>query len=183
MNGDAGVGTDEETKPIITNPQEFFEGFRNSGRYQQAFNAFYQGKNLPADVTEDEKRKVFEERSDGAKEALIEYAQHDTNFKYDPMSGFYSSEAVEALKDYVTQVRDTEKLYKKGGSKEDIQNFDLYRSRLHVVAATALTAQGITPNERLGKAFTRLVLIQNGLDTYQNALIPDKNRLQNMIGG
>lgn len=169
---------EQEIKPTVVNPHEFFQNFRQSPRYQKAFVSFYQGKTLAPDVTEKEKQEVFESRSDGAREVFIEYAQHDAHFRYDPSTGFYPSAVIAALSDYVKHVQDTEKAFRKGATQDEIQNLDLLRSRYHTSAAEALTLKGIVPNERFGKAFARLVLIQNGLDTYKNALITDAARMQ-----
>lgn len=150
------------------NPQVFFADFRQSEDYRSAYDNYFQGKTPVGNVTKGEKREVFEYSAD-AVSALVHFAQIDSGFSYNPV--YYSPETQEAVEVYSSHV---EKI-RKGLASEDSESLDIERSIYHARVARLLAAEGIAPNEKLGRVVGRFILVERGLDTY-DALLADSTK-------
>lgn len=164
--------------PIEEDPKKYMQTFRSSATYSTGLAKFYEGKNLAPDVTETEKKDVFESGEFG-KAALLDFAQHTLKFKYNPSQ--FNPEAREALDDYIATVRDFFKAYREGG-QDQIISADAYRTMVHNKAARVLADNGYTSGDKQGRTLARLVLIDKGLDTFENAGINDLERAKRQLG-
>ncbi len=159
-------------------PRKYMQAFQSSDAYTSAFERFYAGKALAPDVTESEKREVFESGESG-KDALLDFAQNDLRFTYNPDK--FDSETKEALGDYIATVKDYIKIIR-SGSQDEIISADIYRSTLHNKAAKILADNGYVSSDKLGRTLARIILIDKGLDTFENAGISDLQRLKRQMG-
>lgn len=151
---------------VECNPRQFMAGFRASPIYAAAYTRFFAGKKPAGDVTEAERREAFE-GSEAAKLALIDYADSTVRLAFDPAA--YAATTSASLEDYCGYVAYTFERMRAGADRAELEMMDMERSSRHSRAAQALLAEGIVPNELLGRAFARLVLVDRGLDTYASA--------------
>ena len=159
---------------VMTSPINFFTAFRQSSWYHAAYTLFYQGKTVAADVTDAEKRQVFEE-SEAAKEALVTYAQEEGGFVYDPAA--FAAESQEAIASYLAVVR-RQRTPPAGASRDLLEAVDAERTQRHLHLAATLAKNGEAPDELLGRTLGRLILVTAGLDTYASAREPYATRLK-----
>lgn len=154
----------KETPEVVTeNPKELITIFRNSKEYSNAFSTFYNGKNLASDVTQEEKREVFENQNETAN-TLLEFAKkHKVTFKYNPI--FFPGEAQQAISDYEQSMRDMIKMHRIN-TPGQIMQYDSYRFSCHNLAAASLTKANIAPSHNMGKAMVKLLMISKGLDSH-----------------
>jgi len=124
---------------------------------------------LAPDVTEEEKKEVFW-KSDDAKEALIRYAEEEEHFTYNPNQ--FSTAVQFAARTYIKSTEDFFKLYREGMDRETIRNLDSLRYSYHQTLAEQLFKDGYAPSIKIGRGLARLILIDKGLDTYDNAANP-----------
>lgn len=167
--------TEESTQIIEDNPITFLNGFRNSSFYINAYRNFFTGKNPASDVTEEEKKVVFEQSED-AKIALVDFAEKNVEFRYNPL--YYSPQAVTAIETYVGHVHRMQQALQQGISREEIETLDFQRTSYHVALGHALVIDSLAPNVKLGRVMGRLMLIEQGLTTYNNTREPDVTRIQ-----
>lgn len=147
-----------------SDPVQFVGEFRLSLAYQRAFEQFFAGKELSNDTTEQEKIEAFE-RSTAAKDALIDYAEQERHFTYCPE--LLTHEARAKMEEYVSLVRSIHSV--PGLSRDEIEEMDRTRSLRHISIARQLVADSVVPNVLLGRVVARLVLISEGLETYNDA--------------
>lgn len=166
------------TVPSTESPQEFLEGFYQSSYFKDYFEKFFKDKTPDSDVTEEEKRDVFL-NSEKAKSAFLDYAKKEKGLKYNPI--FYSQEAQEKMNNYISSVKSAIKASREGSSPGDIITLDSLRSEYHTETADQLVKDGITPSHKLGRAFARLVLISKGLETFEQAVVPDIKRINSQF--
>lgn len=157
------------------NPLSFMDSYRESMNYTLAFDAFFRGKTLADDVSLSEQIASFE-ASEACRYSFIDYAQSTGSFRFD--EDFYSQGALEAIQAYITQVKAIRDGQFTRGQLEDA---DIRRSVLHLIASQALKYDGIVPNDNLGRAMARLILIDKGLDTYESAKVATIKRVQRQV--
>src|SRR5688500_1384536 len=145
-------------------PTLFFNGFRDSVTYSNALSSFLAGKQLDRDVVFSEKVEAFE-ASIAAKNALVDYAEHDTRFALN--TELLAGNTRGSMEGYISFVRYINSRY--SPSRDEIEAMDEARSRRHVEIAKALVADGIVPNILMGRVIARLALICEGLETYDDA--------------
>lgn len=145
-------------------PVLFMQGFRHSAAYLSAFDLFFAGKQLSADATEHEKIEAFE-RSTSARNALIDYAEHSRQFSYCP--DLFTAAARERMADYVSLVSQIQS--RNSPAPDEIEEMDRARTACHLKVAQQLVADRVAPNVLLGRVLARLVLISEGLESYQDA--------------
>jgi hypothetical protein len=162
----------------IEDPHQFIVAFRSSPRYTGGYEKFFEGKSPASDVTEEEKHRAFEE-SELAKTAILSFAQKDAHLSY--KREFYDEETRKSVDEYIAATRDLFKMTR-NGSRDEIISADALRSGYHQSLAYTLTEKGITPNQKMGKAFARLILIDKGLDTFESAAVPDSDRIKRLLG-
>ncbi len=150
----------------LTDPRRLFAGFRASAIYGAAWNRFFHGRPLAGDVTEDEQRAVFEQ-SDAAKLALIDYAQLQATFAYDPTC--YAASTAAAIDTYIAHVKHLRTRMAERVDRDEIMEMDRTRSIYHLCAAQAMLDEGITPSIRLGRTLARLILVHLAIETYEDA--------------
>lgn len=151
--------------PAGTSPVHFFTAFRHSSWYRAAYTRFCQGKPVAADVTDAQKRRVFEE-SGAAAEALVTYAQEEGGFGHDPAA--FTPESQEAIAGYLAVVR-RQQAAPAGASRDLLEAIDAERTQRHQHLAATLVKNGEAPNEPLGRTLGRLILVSAGLGTYASA--------------
>lgn len=171
------INNTENTKPIEENPERFLDEFRRSSWYRDAFEDFYLGKSLATDVTEKEKTEVFE-FSNEVKVALVNFTHYVMGFSYNPI--FYDEIIKQDIDKYLDHVQIT-KNSPTSLSRDELETMDLQRSIYHMRLAKSLTEGGITPNEKLGRALGKLILVEKGLETYEQAAEPDIDRIRRGI--
>lgn len=159
---------------IEDRPGRFLDGLRRSGVYLGAYKAFFAGKNLPEDVSEEEKRVAFE-NAHPARVALVEYDRNEVRLEYQP--AHYSEAARQAIDDYVEIVR-----AQKSAEPAEAVRLDAERTLKHVALAKQLVSDGLAPNVMLGRTLGRLILIRLGLDTHESAKVPDLERAKRSAG-
>ncbi len=164
--------------PKEDNPRKYIQTFQSSAAYTSAFDRFYEGKKLAPDVTELEKREAFEGGESG-KEALLDFAQHTLKFSYNPEK--FDQETSNSLNEYIATVRDFFKIYR-NGTQDEIMGADNYRSVMHNRAAKTLSDNGYVSSDKLGRTLARIILIEKGLDTFENASVSDIERVRKQMG-
>lgn len=164
--------------PREENPRVFFTTFRQSPVYIASIEQFFAGKKLADDVTAEEKRVAFEE-STAAKIALIEYAEHQIHFHYNPEQFLPTSR--QAIDSYVSHVRQMVVMLTGGADRDTISRLDIERTRLHIAVADAITVEGSAPTTKMARALGRLILIEQKLDTYYSAAEPDMMRINRVV--
>lgn len=165
-------------KPKVSDPVRFMNDFEASDYFRRAYDAFFEGKKLAPDVTDEEKYEAFSE-NETAKLALLDFAEKKETYVYDP--SFFPQDIKDALNDYVEQTKDLGKMMREA-SRDEIISTDLLRASYHDSAAYALKDAGFVGSYRLGKAFARLVLISHGLDHFESARQNDMERLKRFFG-
>lgn len=150
--------------------KNYFNSFRNSPDYQEASSKFFEGKVLAEDVTEEEKKEVFE-RSESTKLVMISFAEKGNSLVYNPRN--HSFDTQESVQNYLNHVRDFKLRVRKGATPEEIQNLDTQRTQFHNRLATNFIEKGYAPNLRMGRALGRLILVTEGIETLQEARVPD----------
>lgn len=148
-----------------TDPVQYIDDFRAHPIYQAAWVQFFVGRRLARDVTHEEQRMVFE-HNDAAKLALIAFAERTTGLRYDPAA---FGAAAPALERYVEHVRYVKRHMLTHPNRNEIAELDRLRSRYHLDAAEAMVDQGIAPTIKLGRTLARLVLVDLGMETYDDA--------------
>lgn len=158
--------------PTTSDPQAFMEGFTASGEYAEAFDAFYAGKNLSPQVTEDMKRRVFLEK-EAARIALIRFAQKRLHFTYDPTQ---FPEEVRESADFYEDAAAKLKSARASGDRDAYANQDALRSAAHSTFADTLMKAGIVPTQTLGLGMAGLILLSRGHQNYE-ALLVDRSKI------
>lgn len=165
--------------PMIEDPVEFITHFRESSWYQKAYEEFFKGKKLAPDATEREKTQAFLE-SEHAKYALVDFGTKEAHLRYNPDQ--YPLTSRHAINTYVASIEDVVKMTRGGATKEEIMSLDELRFHYHETAAQEMVKDGVVPTTKLGRALARLILIDKGLDTRDNAREPDVNRVYRKFG-
>ncbi len=162
-----------ETLPQIFNdPVEYLNYFRDSDTYKNTYIKFYEGKKLSSDVSEADKRDVFE-GDETCRKLLIEFARtQDKVLSYAPE--YYSEDFRENIKDYFSLIQD----YDKGriSGHDGISAYDRLRGSYHDAAAQVLTASTGVPH-RLARGLIQVMTVQKGLDTFDSAGQDERRRL------
>lgn len=167
-------------KIITTDPQALFADFRQSKTYQDEFALFYKNKKPDPDVSLSEKEHVFEE-SNFAHATFFKFVQKGTRFKYDPNK--YPLECQKLTQEHIAAARDRRNIYReRHPTPEEIEILDHQQSAAHIVEAKAFARHGVAPTEKLGRALSDLILIENGLQTFDTASIPEIKRIQGVFG-
>lgn len=162
----------------IKDPKAYLDSFKDSEHYKIAFSAFYDGKNLAPDVTEEEKVEVFE-NSEAARLSLILYAQDNNKIlEYSP--DMYSQQFNEKFRDYYYTMRDMVK-GNFPNSQEAIIALDDIRSTYHTEAAKELVSQGLAPSVKIARGMIELMIIEKGLESFAGAKTSESEKLRQQI--
>jgi hypothetical protein len=163
--------------PKVSDPVKFMNDFEESGYYKKAFAEFFKGKTLAADVIDEEKEEAFYQ-SDNAKFALFDFAEKEEGYNYDYT--YFPQNVREVINCYVDQTRD---LLNHWGEwpRDEIISADRTRSEYHNQLAQTLKEAGFVKSFRLGKAFARLILIDRGLESFDDSKISDFGRLRRVL--
>lgn len=175
--------------PTSDDPKVFFSAFKESEFYSKSYSERLQKLSPSPDVTEQEQVAAFDE-TEVAKIAMLDFAQKEMHFKFNSKN--FDDDTIEAIDDYVYTVKHHKKILTKhdvmgGGGreadKEAIMEADRYRSRMHDKVAEVLKEKGYVSSDKLGRTMARLILIDVGLDNYDNAGLNDYERLRKLIAG
>jgi hypothetical protein len=154
------------TMPVpISDPRHLFDAFRSSATYRAAWKQYFDGRRLADDVTLDEQRAAFEQ-SDAAKLALIAFVERDQPIHHDPASFGVAHTAIQR---YVEHVRFVQDRMLERPERDEIVTLDNTRSRYHIEAAQAMIDNGYAPTLKLGRTLARLVLVDLGIETFEDA--------------
>jgi len=169
---DKNIQIQKEAKEPISNLNDLVNIFYQSESYKQAFDRFFEKKELAPDVTEEEKKAVFLNQEAG-KYAFFDFVQKEQPYSYDDQN--YPQDVREAVRDYIAIVKDI--IYKERYlDKDEILAFDRERSRRHDLLAKRFYEAGLVPSLKIGRAIGRLILIESKLDKWENAWVPDQQQ-------
>ncbi|OGE25805.1 hypothetical protein A3C32_03455 [Candidatus Daviesbacteria bacterium RIFCSPHIGHO2_02_FULL_41_14] len=169
----------EQVNPSTDNPREFMDKFYESNIYLKAKQDFFIDKTLPDDVTDKEKQEAFEQSED-AKFAMVDFARKALTFKYNP--DLFPAPSAHALSTYIESVKDMMKMSRSGVSSTEIESLDSLRSIYHNTAAQTLVEDKVVRSIKLGRSLARLVLVDKGLDTFENATKKDIDQIKRKFG-
>ncbi len=153
-----------ESRFETDNPTVFIDRFKTSNLQKKAYDKFFEGKNLNPAVTDAMKDRVFYE-SKNATDALVDYYVATNEYTFNPDE--YSTEAINALNEYnnfVSAIRQNP-----ARDRDGILDNDRKRSAFHLAAAQALVTDGIVPSIRMGRMLARIVLVENGIESLDEA--------------
>ncbi len=167
----------ESSEGVIENPRKFMSSFYSSEEFDEAYRDFFKGKRLTPDVTDEEKKQVFFE-SEKAKQALINFGMR---IKLKFSSDHYPQSVARVIDDYISAVKSLLNTEGRRISGDEMIELDQHRNQLHVQAASILASNEIVPSVKLGKVLCRLILIDEGLDTFDSARVPDILRIQKSL--
>lgn len=168
---------EKEAASPLGNPKLFLEKFYQSSFFTEAYEDFLKGKVLASDVTEEEKMKAFLE-SENAKFALMDYSCYEQPFTYD--STQYPPASQVALKTYIESVKYILQAPQKAEfplTAEEIENMDRLRFIYHQAVAEQLVKDNIVPSRKLGRALARLILVSLHLEKFDQARVPDIQKI------
>jgi hypothetical protein len=171
--------------PFTDDPKFLMDSFRQSLQYTESYNERWAKLKPSPETTEEEKRQIFEQ-TESAKGALIDFSKSNLKFKYNPQK--YDPETHEAIETYIWTVNGLIKAVSsptgdREMDKDIILSADQYRSVKHTELARMFVKNGFTSTVELGRVLARLILIDKGLDNFENASISDEERLRRMLRG
>lgn len=144
------------------NPMKvYIEGFQKSDLYKEWFDEFYAGKTINPSVTEDMKKKVYEQHGMSLN-ALYEYSR-EVPFHYTPKD--YPQEVQEQVVEYLNAAKEHRRNYLNPSGPEDRLRIDGLRKSAHNMLADSFLQQGYVSNFDQGKYMAHLITIDSGLDT------------------
>ena len=162
-------------------PNEFLQNFRDSDAYKEHMDEFYKGKDLPDNLDSREKMETFEDGESGRR-ALIEYAHEGGHLlKYDPE--YYSKEFGKHFAEYKDFMKDFMRGHIEGSNRELVVAIDHMRSIRHQAASNMLVRTGITKCNKIARGLIQLMMIEKGLETFDNAKISETDRLRWQLSG
>lgn len=164
-------------KLIVSDPRELFRLFRESRVYKDEYAQFYTKKIVNSTVTPDEMRQVFEE-DNFAHAAFFKFTHHQINFRYDPAK--FPAECTRLTNEHIKIARDRKKVLRGDNqmSQDERQTLDQMLAAAHNAEAKSFAQNGITPTEKLGRALSSLILICEGLQTFNSASKSQIERIQ-----
>jgi len=162
--------SNEVEKPQIYDPRKYFDLFRESGLYREAYDSFFQGKTPSRDVSPDELAEVFES-SYPCKSAFLNFSK-EVPFRYSPSLGHYPETCVCSIGEYLKTLQDVRR------DTGAVVALDVVRSSCHVAAGRELVECGIAPSMKLAKALLSVIAISKNLETYAVASVSDADRLE-----
>lgn len=157
-------GSKEDKAEVVSDPVIFFNRFHASDEYQNAINKFYEGKNLADDVTEEEKREVFEGK-EACEVAFIQFAKK-SEFKYD--TSYYPDDLNESIELYLAHLKDIKK-NENHWDRDTIITSDLMRRNYHNNAAEKVVNAGLMPNFLLARKFIQVIARSKRLDSFDSS--------------
>ncbi len=159
------INSEENVSKFETdNPTVFIDRFKTSNLQKRAYDKFFEGKNLNPAVTDAMKDRVFYE-SKNATDALIDYYVATREYTFNPDE--FSADAIKALNEYNNFVSSIKQ--NPSRDRDGILDNDRKRSAYHLAAANALLGDGIVPSIRMGRMLARIVLVENGIETVDEA--------------
>lgn len=169
-------------------PNAFLEGFKGSSYYRDAFNEFYKGKNISPEEMESDQEELEElfEGGDSARRSLILYSEETKQIlKYNPDK--YSEGFKEHFKEYEGMMKDIKKgrvgNYNGSLDKDSIIAMEYIRSNLHNSSAREIVKQGLTKSNKIARGLIELMVIEKGLDTFENSQISESDKLRFQLTG
>lgn len=168
--------TIESLPQLFNDPVEYLTCFRDSASYRNSYVKFYEGKEFSQDVSEIDKRDVFE-GDETCRKSLIEFARtQDMILKYTPE--YYDESFKDNIKDYFSLIKDFAKGRVSGG--EGVAAYDRLRGSYHDAAAQELSdSMGIS--HRLARGLIQVMTIHEGLDTFDSAGQDERRRMMSML--
>lgn len=154
-------GEEIAEKFVTTDPALFLNRFGQSATYQEAYDGFFVGKN-PAAAHEMWVKAFLESRN--AADALLDYYSQTGEYQFDTTQ--VPELSAQALLEYCEYVKE---LRSKKAGRDTMLEDDVRRSILHLNAAKALVEEKITPSIRLGRMLARIVLVEKGIETIDDA--------------
>jgi hypothetical protein len=166
--------------PTVTDPWSLMDKFYKSNLYQEKLKSFFENKTLATDVTEKEKERVFLE-SANAEYALIRFGSENVDFRF--KSERYPQKFLSALSEYRKTVKSVSRMGREIRTNEEVLALDTQRFQIHTEAARALVDAGIAPSVNIGRAITSLILVNEGLESKEDAQKTTASKIRNKLAG
>lgn len=166
--------------PTISDPWQFMDAFYQSPLYKQKFQSFLEGKKISVDVSEKEKERSFLS-TDSAEFALLDFGLQRIDFRFD--KGRYPAEFISRLDEYKKAVKDHRRMGKQILTNDETIALDEMRFNIHSEAARALVKAGIAPTTNIGRALTGLILVDEGLESREDAQRTTLDKIKGRYGG
>lgn len=165
--------------PTISDPWELMNRFYDSDIYKKKFQGFFEAKTIAPDVTEKEKEKKFLE-SETAEYALLDFGLDTADFKFDRTR--YPQEFLNALSEYEKVTKDVAKFSRGIRTNQETLAADNLRFEVHSQAARALVRAGIAPSANIGRALTSIILVEQGLESREDARRTTIDKIKSRYG-
>lgn len=169
----------ENQRPAAStdNLPDMLSQYYQSEEYNNAYNAFYEGKNLGPQVSPNLKKSVFLQQEQ-ARIGLIQFAKDKLHYNFNPKD--IPEEALPFLEYYLATV-DEYKNAINSHDKDRIINADSDRTNSHNAFAAKLSALGVAPSQAIGVGIANLILIDKGLQEFPSALANRQDRLKGLF--
>lgn len=144
------------------NIEVFLSRFLKSNIYTNSYDNFFKNKKIKEGISEELKRKVFENSDDGLL-ALYIFYQTQCRFEYNPMR--YSPEIAISVREYIQAIKELQDETKGPMPDRDrIVNADIKRTATHIKVSNSFLQHGIVHTRRQGDFMARLIVVQIGLE-------------------
>lgn len=181
-------------KPVVRDPKELFNLFRESQKYKEEEKRFFEGKNMGLLVTPEEQQEAFEGYSENIEKQLTDFIQQDVDFMCSESffrniqldDGSVTHDPYNKLKEYLDfrqQYRDlNSQSYGSTQQNQDyIQKQDVKRRMLHNRAADSFVQHGIAPNRKFGRVL--IEAIAGGLKQGKGRMPTEFESIVKRLGG
>lgn len=138
----------------------YLKDYRDSVMYRHWFNKFYEGKTIPPDVSNDYKRKVFENNATGIT-ALYEFSRQQP-FTY--FAEGYPKDVQALVNEYIRVAREFKRIIKNPIGREALHDIDRLRSSVHNMVGDVFLDKGYVTTSQQGKLMAHLILTGMGID-------------------
>ncbi len=170
----------------VLDPKEYFNSFLGSDIYKEAFDirlkklAETNPNFKPENATHPKLIEGFL-NSEEAKIALSLFNKQQMELVYDEDK--YPPEVAQAIQEYVDNATKLKNLLhapdlrSSSEAKQALYAAEVQRSEKHNLVAKRLVDAGIVPTEKMGRVIGRLILIDLGIDDYDQLFKSDKERV------
>ena len=164
----------------ITDPWLLMDTFYSSPEYKQKFQTFLAGKQISTDVSDKEKEHTFLS-SDSAEFAFLDFGLQSVDFRF--VKDKYPQDFISRLDEYKKAIRDVKKLGRQILTDDETLALDETRFNIHSEAARALVKAGIAPTVNIGRALTSLILVDEGLESREDAQRTTMDKIKSKYRG
>lgn len=151
--------------PSTTNPKELITGFLQSEHYKEAYDSFYASPAMAEYIADRRKTLVFQ-NSEAARKALISFSENKLKLKLNVAE--YPEEVQVAIHEYIDAAQKLESITE-SENRDGLFVYKALRSSAHRTLSDRLFLSKIVPSSNLGITLSTLLLIDQGLDTFESA--------------